>query len=172
MIPSGDTGFHPGPQPIRIAGIPVPDGLDRLVTERPGGEPYIGYMDDFDAAAWDRGYPAYAGNGVDGYPAPIGMRPHPSETQCGRVTDRLPFPGMAFRPTESGKAVKRIGPGKIRDARRRPGRMRDAVDRGTMAREKADECFGGYPRYAKPHTTGNPQAHKMETYYASLWRAT
>lgn len=79
---------------------------------------------------------------------------------------------MAFQLKESGKVAKRMKPDKIRDARRRLRRMRDAVNRGTMTREKVDECFGDHLQYVKLHTTGNSQAHKMETYYASLWRAT
>ena len=129
-------------------------------------------MDDFNVVAWDREYLAYVMNEVDEYLDSIGMRLHPSKTQCRRVTERLPFLGMTFQLTESGKVVKRIKPEKIRDARRRLRRMRDSVNRGTMTREKVDECFGDYLQYVKLHTTGNSQAHKMETYYASLWRAT
>lgn len=169
---AGDTGFYPGSQLIQIAGISVLNGLDHLVTEKLGGEMYIRYMDDFNVVAWDREYLAYVRNEVDRYLASIGMRLHPSKTQCRRVTERLPFLGMTFQLTESGKVVKRIKPEKIRDARRRLRRMRDAVYRGTMTREKVDECFGDYLQYVKLHTTGNSQAHKMETYYASLWRAT
>lgn len=169
---AGDTGFYPGSQLIQIAGISVLNGLDHFVTERLGGELYIRYMDDFNVVAWDREYLAYVRNEVDSYLDSIGMRLHPSKTQCRRVTDRLPFLGMTFQLTESGKVVKRIKPEKIRDARRRLRRMRDAVYRGTMTREKVDECFGDYIQYVKLHTTGNSQAHKMETYYASLWRET
>lgn len=167
---AGSTGFYPGSQLIQIAGISVLDGFDHFMLEALGASPYIRYMDDFNCIAWSKSYLDYVKSEAARYLGNLGFSLNRKKTQAIPLTQPIPFLGLTFRLTESGKVVRRVRPEKIRDARRRLRRMREAVERGSMTREKVDECFSDYLSHIKTHTTGNGQAHKMETYYASLWR--
>lgn len=119
---AGDVGFAPGSQLVQLVGICTLDPLDHLVKERLGARDYVRYMDDMvflgsrdDLATWREEVSRWLGR--------HGLELNERKTRVIPLGQRVPFLGITFQLTGSGRVIRRMRPEKVREERRRLARM-------------------------------------------------
>lgn len=166
---AGDVGFAPGSQLVQLVGICTLDPLDHLVKERLGARDYVRYMDDMvflgsrdDLATWREEVSRWLGR--------HGLELNERKTRVIPLGQRVPFLGITFQLTGSGRVIRRMRPEKVREERRRLARMVAMSRRGELPRETCDMAARSWVGYARRECTGEGCALAMERYYESLWR--
>lgn len=167
---AGDVGYKPGSQLVQIAGISVLSPLDHMIKERLRCKHYIRYMDDMILLSHDREYLVNAKRETEAFLASMGYELNAKKTRLMRISNRIPFLGLTFELTESGKVIRRKKPDKVRQERRKIRRMVRLVQEGAMTREKCDECVRSWVCQARKECTSSYEADKMERYYKTIWK--
>ena len=99
-----------------------------------------------------------------------GLELNERKTRFMPLGQRIPFLGLTFQLTESGRVIRRMRPEKVREERRRLARMVGRAKRGKLPRETCDMAAASWIGYARRECTGVGCALQMERYYDGLWR--
>ena len=166
---AGDVGFAPGSQLVQLVGICTLDPLDHLIKEGLGVRDYVRYMDDMVLLGDRRQLEAWRAE-VSRWLGERGLELNERKTRFMPLGQRIPFLGLTFQLTESGRVIRRMRPEKVREERRRLARMVARARRGELPRETCDMAAASWIGYARIECTGVGCALQMERYYDGLWR--
>jgi len=166
---AGEIGFAPGSQLVQLVGICTLDPLDHLIKEGLGVRCYVRYMDDM-LLIGERSQLAVWRAEISRWLGTRGLELNARKTRVIQLGQRIPFLGLTFQLTESGRVIRRMRPEKVREERRRLARMVSKATRGELPRETCDMAAASWIGYARRECTGDGCALQMERYYDGLWR--
>ncbi len=164
-----DIGMGLGSQITQLTQLAVLDRMDHFIKERLGIKYYIRYMDDFMLIHHDKDHLKHCLREIDKHISSLGLKLSPKKTQIFPIKQGIKFLGFIFRPTETGKVIRKLTKDNVAHEKRKLGRMKTLVDRGVMTKEHVNECYQSWKAHAKRGNTHN-LILSMDQYYKNLWK--
>lgn len=165
---SGDVGVTAGSPLMQVVGISMLNKIDHEVKERLRIKNYVRYMDDM-LMIGGRGELERARARIGEMLSGLGMELNARKTHLQPVSQPVPWLGVVFRLTGTGKVVRTIRPEKVREERRRLRRLAGLAQRGEIPWSTADHAAASWAGYARRQCSTDGVAKRVKLYYEGLW---
>lgn len=165
---SGEVGVTAGSPLMQVVGISMLSPIDHEVKERLRIRNYVRYMDDM-LMVGGREDLERAKSRIAEMLGGLGMELNSRKTRLQPASQPIPWLGVVFRLTDTGKVVRTIRPEKVREERRRLRRLAGLAQRGEIPRDVADHAAASWIGYARRQCTSGSTARGMERFYQRLY---